>query len=79
MVEEYLEHEYKEDIRNIFGAKLDQWNAQYSVPYNSDLWKDIRFKNQNMAQEDPDRHFALSAMFLFHFATYMTLWDECIY
>ena len=79
MVEEYLKHEYKEDIRNIFGAKLDQWNAQYSVPYNSDLWKDIRFKNQNMAQEDPDRHFALSAMFLFHFVTYMTLWDECIY
>ena len=79
MVEEYLKHEYKEDIRNIFGAKLDQWNGQYSVPYNSDLWKDICFKNQNMAQEDPDRHFALSAMFLFHFVTYMTLWDECIY
>ena len=79
MVEEYLQHEYKEDIKNIFGAELDQWNARYSVPYNSDLWKDVRSKNQDMAQENPDRHLVLSAMFLFHFVTYMALWDECIY
>ena len=79
MVKEYLQHEYKEDIKNIFGAETDQWNGQYSVPYNSDLWRAIRSKNQILAQDDPDRHFALSTMFLFHFVTYMALWDVCIY
>lgn len=79
MVNDYLQHEYKEDIKNIFGAELDQWNAQYSIPYNSDLWKDIRSKNQNLAQENPDRHVVLSSIFLFHFTTYIALWDECIY
>ena len=79
MVNDYLQHEYKEDIKNVFGAEREQRNAPYSVPYNSELWRHIRSKNQNMANENPDRHFVLSCIFLFHFVTYIALWDECIY
>ena len=78
MIKNYLENEYKEDIKNIFGTKprCDGW---FNIDYNNDLWSEIRAKNLALSKENPDRHFVLSSVFLFHFAVTIAMWDECSY
>lgn len=78
MIKEYLENEYKEDVKNIFDTepRYDRW---FRIINNSVHWPEIRAKNSVLAKENPDRHFVLSSVFLFHFVVTIALWDEISY
>jgi hypothetical protein len=72
MDKEYLENEYKEDVKNIFDTepRYDRW---FRIINNSVHWPEIRAKNSVLAKENPDRHFVLSSVFLFHFVVTIAL------
>ena len=78
MIKEYLENEYREDLKNVFKAepRYDRW---LRVSDNYVHWPEIQAKNSDLAQENPDRHFVLSSVFLFHFVVSIALWDENSY
>ena len=78
MIKKYLENEYKEDIKNVFNTepRCDSW---FCIDYNRDQWAEIQAKNLALSKENPDRHFVLSSVFLFHFAVTIAMWDECSY
>jgi hypothetical protein len=78
MIKKYLENEYKEDIKNVFNTESrdDGW---FCIDYHNDLWTEIQDKNLALSKENPDRHFVLSSIFLFHFAVTIAMWDECSY
>ena len=78
MIKEYLEREYREDIKNVFGAEPRD-DGRFSINYDSDQWPGIRAKNLNLAKNNPERYFVLSSVFLFHFAVTVAMWDECSY
>lgn len=78
MIKKYLDNEYKEDIKNVFNTE-PRYDGWFSIDYNSDQWVEIQAKNLALSKENPDRHFVLSSVFLFHFAVTIAMWDECSY
>ena len=78
MIKKYLENEYKEDIKKVFNTepRFDGW---FCIDHHNDLWSEIQAKNLALSKENPDRHFILSSVFLFHFAVTIAMWDECSY
>ncbi len=78
MIKKYLENEYKEDIKKIFNTE-PRYDGWFCIDYHNDLWTEIQDKNLALSKENPDRHFVLSSVFLFHFAVTIAMWDECSY
>ncbi len=78
MIKDYLNHEYREDIKNVFGAepRNDAW---FCFTHNYEKWPEIQAKNLALAKENSERHFVLSSVFLFHFAVTIAMWDVCSY
>ena len=78
LIKKYLENEYKEDIKKIFNTE-PRYDGWFCIDYHNELWSEIQAKNLALSKENPDRHFVLSSVFLFHFAVTIAMWDECSY
>jgi len=78
MIKEYLENDFREDVKNIFNTEPseDGWfcigNYRGSLP-------EIRKKNLALSKKEPDRHFVLSSIFLFLYAVNNAVEDEKFY
>lgn len=78
MIKEYLENEYREDLKKVFDSEPRD-NGCFIINrrcfFND---SECRQKNQALFNEDPERHFALSGIFLFHFALSVAIQNEMI-
>ncbi len=78
MIKEYLENEYREDLKKVFDSEPRD-NGYFIINRQCFLNdSECRQKNQALSNENPERHFALSGIFLFHFALSVAIQNEMI-
>ncbi len=78
VIEDYLQHEYKEDIKNIFEDREKGWFGIDDYE-RTEKWPDAEKRNLALSEAKPGRHFVLSSVLLFHFAVGVAINDERYY
>ena len=78
VIEDYLQHEYKEDIKNIFEDREKGWFGIDDYE-RTEKWADAEKRNLALSEAKPGRHFVLSSVLLFHFAVGVAINDERYY
>ena len=70
--------EYNEYIKTVFMENSDECGF-WDIDPSNEQEKEIRKKNWQMSKDNPERHFVLSSVFLFHVVFEITLQDEMTY